>query len=85
MRKDSVLEPSCFLGPEECWREFGCAIVKQAAFDWKDAVKKLKKYDSHELEEQKRSAEKFLQSKLCGLYADINGKELLRKMKERVA
>ena len=80
MRKD-VPDPTCYLDPEERWRAFGCAIVRQAAFDWKEAVKSLQKYESKAMIEQKKSAERFLRSKLCEIYSDIDGKALLRKMK----
>ena len=81
MRKD-MPDPTCYLDPEERWRAFGCAIVKQAALDWKDAVEKLKKYDNYVLRQQKNSAEHFLSSKLCDIYSGIDGKVLLKNMKE---
>ena len=81
MRKDTS-DPSCYLDPEERWRVFGCAIVKQAAIDWKDAVEKLKKFDNKMLRDQKNSAEHFLSSQLCEMYSGLDGKMLLKNMKE---
>ena len=75
-----------FLGPEDRWKVLGAAIVKQAVFDWKEAVIKMKEPDgaTKEMNEQKNSAEHFLSSNLCELYSNLDGKTLLRQMKARM-
>lgn len=90
MKRDTRMpDPVGFLGPEERWRVLGAAIVKQAVFDWKEAIVKLNKPNTiprviREMDEQKRSAEHFISSPLCEFYSGLNGKVLLRKMKESV-
>ena len=87
MRRDTRMpDPLGFLGPEECWRVLGAAIVKQAVFDWKEAMDKLNKpiteKKEKEMNKQKRSAERFLSSPLCEFYSGLDGKILLKKLKE---
>ena len=87
MKRDTRMpDPVCYLGPEERWRVLGTAIVKQAVFDWKEAIDKLSKpiteKKQKEMSEQKRSAERFIASNMCEFYSGLNGKTLLRKLKE---
>ena len=87
MKRDTRMpDPVGFLGPEERWRVLGAAIVKQAVFDWKEAVDKLSKpiaeKKEKEMSKQKRSAERFISSNMCEFYSGLNGKTLLRKLKE---
>lgn len=89
MKRDTRMpDPVCFLGPEERWRVLGAAIVKQAVFDWKEAVNELRKPIANDKErkmnEQKNSAEHFLLSHRCELYSGLDGKMLLKKLKEVV-
>ena len=87
MRRDTRMpDPVYFLGPEERWRVFGAAIVKQACFDWKEAAERLKKPETStkEMSEQKKSAEHFLRSPLCEMYSGLDGKTLLRKIKDQL-
>ena len=87
MKRDTRMpDPAGFLGPEERWRVLGAAIVKQAVVDWKEAVDKLSKpiteKKEKEMSKQKRSAERFISSNMCEFYSGLNGKTLLRKLKE---
>lgn len=87
MKRDTRMpNPVCYLGPEERWRVLGAAIVKQAVFDWKEAIDKLSKpiteKKEKEMSKQKRSAERFISSNMCEFYSGLNGKTLLRKLKE---
>lgn len=87
MKRDTRMpDPVCYLGPEERWRVLGVAIVKQAVFDWKEAIDKLSKpiteKKEKEMSKQKRSAERFISSNMCEFYSGLNGKTLLRKLKE---
>ena len=87
MKRDTRMpDPVCYLGPEERWRVLGAAIVKQAVFDWKEAIDKLSKpiteKKEKEMSKQKRSAEHFISSNMCEFYSGLNGKTLLRKLKE---
>ena len=87
MKRDTRMpDPVGFLGPEERWRVLGAAIVKQAVFDWKEAVDKLSKPITEkkeiEMSKQKKSAERFISSNMCEFYSGLNGKTLLRKLKE---
>lgn len=87
MKRDTRMpDPVGFLGPEERWRVLGAAIVKQAVFDWKEAIDKLSKpiteKKEKEMSKQKRSAERFISSNMCEFYSGLNGKTLLRKLKE---
>lgn len=87
MKRDTRMpDPVCYLGPEERWRVLGAAIVKQAVFDWKEAIDKLSKpiteKKEKEMSKQKRSAERFISSNMCEFYSGLNGKTLLRKLKE---
>lgn len=83
-RKNMTPNISGYLGPEERWKMLGISIVAQAVFDWKEAVMKLSKPEtaSHEMVVQKRSAEMFLRSSKCEFYSGLDGKTLLRKLKE---
>lgn len=86
MKRDTRMhDPIDVLDPEERWRMLGAAVVKQAVFDWKEAVDRLKKpiTESKEKEmiKQKRSAEHFLSSNMCEFYSGLDGKTLLRKLK----
>lgn len=87
MKRDTRMpDPVCYLGPEERWRVLGAAIVKQAVFDWKEAIDNLSKpiteKKEKEMSKQKRSAERFISSNMCEFYSGLNGKTLLRKLKE---
>ena len=87
MKRDTRMpDPVGFLGPEERWRVLGAAIVKQAVFDWKEAVDKLSKpiaeKKEKEMSKQKRSAERFISSNMCEFYSGCDGKTLIKKMKE---
>lgn len=87
MRRGVKIQDPMFLGPEERWRALGVAVVRQAVWDWKEAVVKLNNPKTiprvtREMDEQKRSAEHFISSPLCEFYSGLNGKMLLRKIKE---
>lgn len=84
MRRGVKIQDPTFLGPEERWKALGVAVVRQAIWDWKEAVTKLSKKENAEMDGQKRSAEHFLSSGLCEFYSGLDGKTLLRKMKESV-
>ena len=85
-RSTRALDPiEGFVGPEERWKYLGTAVVKQAVFDWMEAVDRLKHYDTKAMSEQKKSAERFITSSMCELYSGLDGKALLKKLKERVA
>lgn len=89
MRRGSKIQDPMYLGPEDRWKALGVAIVRQAVWDWKEAVVRLNKPNitprtTREMDEQKRSAEHFISSPICEFYSGLNGKTLLRKMKESV-
>lgn len=77
-----IKEQDTYLGVDEGWRILGASIVKQAAIDWHDAYKRLQKSDSNEMAAQKRSAESFLLSETCEFYSGMDGRSLIRRMKE---
>ena len=79
-----IMDPVSFLGPEERWRVLGVAIVKQAVMDWREASLRLAKPETatKNMKELKDSAEHFLSSNNCELYSGLDGKTLLRKLKE---
>ena len=86
MNRDTRMpDPVGFLGPEERWRVLGAAVVKQAVFDWKEAVDKLSKPITakkvKKMQAQKNSSEHFLVSQLCEFYSGLDGKTLLKKLK----
>ena len=84
MKRDTrMLDPVCYLGPEDRWKALGLAIVKQAVVDWREAEMKLSSPETatFEINNQKNSAEHFLRSNLVELYSGLDGKTLLRKMK----
>jgi len=82
--RHKVNDPAEFLGPEDRWKALGVAVVKQAILDWREATMKLAKPDTatKEMNEQKNSAEHFLRSPLVEFYSGLDGKTLLRKLKE---
>lgn len=87
MKRDTRMpDPVSYLGPDERWRALGAAVVKQAVFDWKEAIDKLSKpiteKKEKEMSKQKRSAERFISSNMCEFYSGLDGKTLLRKLKE---
>ena len=89
MKRDTRMpDPVCYLGPDERWRALGAAVVKQAVFDWKEAVDKLKEpitgHKEIEISKQKKSAEHFISSYMCEFYCGLDGKALLRKLKEAI-
>lgn len=80
-RKIQELDSAGYLDQEERWRVLGLAIVKQAVADWREASRRLSMVDTHDMNEQKNSSERFLQSRLCELYSGLDGPSLLRKLK----
>lgn len=75
--------PINYLGPEDRWKALGYAIVKQAILDWREASLKLANpwTASSDMNTQRNSAERFLNSQLVEFYSGLDGKTLLRKMK----
>lgn len=74
-----------YLGPEDRWRALGVAIVKQAVVDWQESKLLLANpvTSSKAASDQKRSAEHFLSSSLCEFYSGLDGKTIMRKLKEK--
>lgn len=73
-----------YVGPENGWKELGVNIVRQAIIDWREATLALSNVStmSKKMLEQKNSAEHFLSSPLCEFYSGLDGKTLLRKLKD---
>ena len=84
MKRGCKIQDPMFLGPEERWKALGVAIVKQAVWDWKEAVARLNNPDTatREMKEQKNSAEHFLSSSMFEFYSNLDGKALLKSMKK---
>lgn len=76
-------DQSGYVGPEDCWKELGAAVVRQTATDWVRAFIALKNPDTakKEMSTQLKSAERFLLSEDCMILSDIDGCALLQKMK----
>jgi len=72
-----------YVGPVNCWKALGIAIVKQTIIDWRSSVLVLSKpvKKSRAMLQQKNSCESFLKSSLCEFYSGLDGKTLLRKLK----
>ena len=75
---------NCYVGPVNNWKSLGIAIVRQAVLDWHESSAALRKpaTASHEMLELKRDAEHFLNSPWCEFYSGLDGKTILRKLKE---
>ena len=78
------MDPIANVGTDTRWKMLGMAIVKQAILDWKESVLALSRPEtaSPEWLALKRDAEEFLNSSWCEFYSNLDGKTLLRKMKE---
>jgi len=81
--KANAAQPE-YVGPEERWRLLGVAIVQQAVADWRDATRNLNnpKKSSMEMNKTRNSVEHFLRSPLVELYSDLDGRTILRMLKE---
>lgn len=75
---------SGYVGPINCWKALGIAIVKQAVSDYSkySLICMHPKTASAEALKHKRSAESFLRSPKCEFYSGLDGQMLLRKLKE---
>lgn len=82
--KSRKTDPVDFLGPEDRWKALGIAIVRQAVVDWREATLKLAKPETadRKMNEQKNSVERFLRSQHVEFYSGLDGKTLLRKLRE---
>ena len=81
--KQSDYIDGIYVGPVECWKTFGIAIVRQTIVDWRYAVLQLAHPEgqSRKLLKLKNSCEAFLKSPKCEWYSGLDGKTILRKLK----
>ena len=69
-------------GLEE-YEELGNAVVLRAVDDWRDAIRTLRKHPDHvQAERMRRDCERFFLSRWFGFWTDLDGRWLLRKLKE---
>ena len=75
-----------FIGPVNCWKALAIGIVQQAVIDWRRASLALANPETatHEMNELKNSAEYFFRSPYCEFLSGLDGKTLLRKLKEGI-
>lgn len=68
------------------WQALGMAIVKQAVDDWRTAHRNLRRTycDSRAESEMIRECERYLCSPYPEFFADVNGKYIMRKLREEV-
>ena len=73
-----------YLNPVERWRVLALNIVRQAVVDWREATLNLANpaTASHEMLTQQREAETFFRSPWFEVISDMDGRTMLRKMKE---
>lgn len=68
------------------YTELAAAIVERALQDYKTAAEHIKrKYNTTEAERTIHDVSKFLKSEWFAMLSDLNGKLLLKMMKEEVA
>ena len=72
-----------YVGPQDCWKILGVAIVKQAVSDWKEATRlqRNQSTDNIKAKELLKSAESFLRSEDVEFYSGCSGRTLLRKLR----
>lgn len=75
-----------YLGPVNSWKALGFAVVHQAVLDWREAKLQMSNIAtvSHAAYEKLKSAEDFFLSPMCDFYSGLDGKTILRKLKEGV-
>lgn len=70
------------------WEALGNAVVRQAVEDWNTAAQKLSKPHSQQVETMyrrtKNECEQFFLSRYFNRFTDVNGRELLNRLNERL-
>ena len=71
------------MGLEENYQELAIAIIKQAARDWQQAAKRLRKNSRNkEAARVKEETERFFRSEYCYGLGGVDGRAILRKLQE---
>ena len=71
------------MGLEENYQELAIAIIKQAAKDWREAEKRLRKNPRNRAAaEMKEETERFFRSEYCYGLGGVDGRAILRKLQE---
>ena len=71
------------MGLEENYQELAIAIIKQAAKDWREAEKRLRKNPRNRAAaEMKEETERFFHSSYCYGLGGVDGRFILRKLRE---
>lgn len=71
------------MGLEENYQELAIAIIKQAAKDWQQASKRLRKNPRNkDAGRVKEETERFFKSEYCYGLGGVDGRVILRKLQE---